>query len=220
MKSVTKTYAAFEELRQAIYSGDLKPGQPLRVGELADRLGLSPTPVREALRLLQAAGLVLHQPHRGMVVRTASVAQDKDIYGTRLELEPLAAEKAAIRATPEQLAEISRSRDRMLSLARTELSTKRRVEQLREAQVAMMRAIHAASNSALLVGFIERLWAGLPEGRPWCQWEDLVDDQIALVDAIVNRQAATAKTAMRRYLTDARAIETRVASQMAQAAPT
>jgi len=145
MKAVTKTDAAFEELRREIYSGELKTGQPLLVRELTERLGLSPTPIREALRLLQAAGLVTHQPHHMMVVRTASVAQDEDIFALRLELEPLAAAKAAERATAAERLSIGEHRDRMVELAAAPVGDQRHLEELRSAQLNMMRSIHGAA---------------------------------------------------------------------------
>lgn len=219
MKSVTKTDAAFEELRQAIYSGEFKSGQSLPITQLQDRLGLSPTPIREALRLLQAAGLVTHQPHHGMIVRTTSVAQDERIFEIRLELEPLAAARAAENATPQQLSEIRSHREKMVELAKGPIGNRARLESLRTTQLAMMQSIHAAANSAPLLDFIERLWSSLPSGRPWCQWEDLVADQNTLVDAILDGNSARARREMKRYLTNARRIELEVADRMTPVDP-
>lgn len=217
MKAVTKTDAAFEELRREIYAGELKTGQPLLVRELTERLGLSPTPIREALRLLQAAGLVTHQPHHMMVVRTASVAQDEDIFALRQELEPLAAAKAAERASAAERHSIGEHRDRMVELAAAPVGDQRHLEELRAAQLNMMRSIHGAAASPLLLEFIDRLWSSLPAGRPWCQWEELVEDQSALVDAILEADPDQAAQRMRRYLGNARKIELQVADKMGPA---
>jgi DNA-binding GntR family transcriptional regulator len=214
MKAVTKTDAVFEELRREIYAGELKTGQPLLVRDLTERLGFSPTPIREALRLLQAAGLVTHQQHHMMVVRTASVAQDEDIFALRLELEPLAAAKAAERATAAQRLSIGRHRDRMLKLAAAPVGDQRHLEELRSTQLDMMHSIHEAAASPLLLEFIDRLWSSLPAGRPWCQWEELVDDQSDLVDAILEADSDQAAQRMSRYLSNARKVELQVANKM------
>lgn len=214
MKAVTKTDAVFEELRREIYAGELKTGQPLLVRDLTERLGFSPTPIREALRLLQAAGLVTHQPHHMMVVRTAPVAQDEDIFALRLELEPLAAAKAAERATAAQRLSIGGHRDRMLKLAAAPVGDQRHLEELRSTQLDMMHSIHEAAASPLLLEFIDRLWSSLPAGRPWCQWEELVDDQSDLVDAILEADSDQAARRMSRYLSNARKVELQVANKM------
>ena len=70
LKSMTKTDLAFQTLRAAIEEGRLKPGERLTIAHLPEELSMSPTPIREAMRLLQAEGLLEHQPDRGVVVRT------------------------------------------------------------------------------------------------------------------------------------------------------
>jgi len=68
-----------------------------------------------------------------------------------------------------------------------------------------------------LLEFIDCLWSSLPAGRPWCQWEELVDDQSALVDAILEADPDQAARRMRRYLGNARKIELQVADKMGPA---
>ncbi len=77
-------------LRQAIVSGVLQPGDRLMQEELAERLGVSRMPIREALRRLEAEGLVVLQPYRGALVANLSSAELKEIYEIRIALETLA----------------------------------------------------------------------------------------------------------------------------------
>jgi DNA-binding GntR family transcriptional regulator len=77
-------------LRQAILSGDIAPGERIRQEEVADRLGASRLPVREALRMLEAEGLTEHEPHKGARVPLLSQHEVDVIYQMRERLEPLA----------------------------------------------------------------------------------------------------------------------------------
>jgi DNA-binding GntR family transcriptional regulator len=77
-------------LRSDILSGALPPGDRLVVADLADRYGVSPTPLREALRRLAAEGLVEWQPQRGARVASATRRDAEDLYELRLALEPVA----------------------------------------------------------------------------------------------------------------------------------
>ncbi len=90
---------AFASLHQAIITGEVGPGERLPIEELAETLEMSPMPIREALRRLDAAGLVEHVPHRGARVRDLSIDDLREVYEVRLALEPLAITHAAERFT-------------------------------------------------------------------------------------------------------------------------
>jgi DNA-binding GntR family transcriptional regulator len=87
--------AAFHKLMAAIEAGTYRPGDRLREVEVADRLDLSRTPVREALRRLEAENIVEHRPRIGAVIRTLGQAEVVELYEMRLVLERTAAEMAA-----------------------------------------------------------------------------------------------------------------------------
>jgi DNA-binding GntR family transcriptional regulator len=89
-------------LRQFILEGDLEPGARLQEVELAEQLGVSRTPVREALRALSAQGLVEILPNRGARVARWSIKDLEEIYELRIMLESHAAQRAAIRISPAQ----------------------------------------------------------------------------------------------------------------------
>jgi DNA-binding GntR family transcriptional regulator len=85
----------FNDVRRAIVSGELRPGRRLPIEELAQALDVSPMPVREALRRLEAVGLVEHAPHRGARVSVPSADDLADLVRARIALEPLATSLAA-----------------------------------------------------------------------------------------------------------------------------
>ncbi|HEX4010386.1 MAG TPA: GntR family transcriptional regulator [Solirubrobacteraceae bacterium] len=88
---------AFETLHTAIITGRLRPGTRLPIEELAERLEMSPMPIREAVRRLDAAGLVENIPHRGARVTELSITDLVEVYEARLALEVLAIRRAAER---------------------------------------------------------------------------------------------------------------------------
>jgi DNA-binding GntR family transcriptional regulator len=89
-----------ESLRAAVISGSLSPGQRLTERELTETLGVSRTVLREALRQLEAEGLIEVIPNRGPVVRTLTAEEAKDIYRIRAVLQGLAAREFVEHATP------------------------------------------------------------------------------------------------------------------------
>jgi DNA-binding GntR family transcriptional regulator len=92
-----RTAAVLEAIKHAILAGELRPGQSLVEAELAQQLGVSKTPVREALKTLAGAGLVTMSPYRGAAVRVIDPETAHAIYDLRLLLEPEAVRRAAAR---------------------------------------------------------------------------------------------------------------------------
>lgn len=88
---------AYRQIRDQILTGQLPSGQWLREGDLADALGVSRTPVREALRRLTAEGLAQHEPNRGVRVQSWTVEDLDEMYTLRSLLEPFGARLAAAR---------------------------------------------------------------------------------------------------------------------------
>jgi DNA-binding GntR family transcriptional regulator len=95
--------AAYVQLLTAIRDGDFQPGDRLREIDVAARLSLSRTPVREALRKLESDGIVEHRPRIGAVIRKLSQTEVVELYEMRLVLERTAAEMAARHASPAEL---------------------------------------------------------------------------------------------------------------------
>ena len=98
----------FETLKDAIVKQDLKPGERLMEIQLADEMGVSRTPVREAIRRLEQEGLVVMVPRKGAYVSGISMKDIHDVYEVRSALEVLAVELAAERITDDELEELGR----------------------------------------------------------------------------------------------------------------
>ncbi len=101
----------FNTLRQAILKGELAPGERLMEIQLAERLGVSRTPIREAIRKLELEGLVLMIPRKGAEVAKISEKSLRDVLEVRRSLEELAIELACQRMTPEAVAELEMKQD-------------------------------------------------------------------------------------------------------------
>jgi DNA-binding GntR family transcriptional regulator len=91
----SRTEAVLDAVKHAILTGELKPGQPLVETELAARLGVSKTPVREALKTLAGSGLVTMSAYKGASVREVDDILARSVYDMRLLLEPVAATRTA-----------------------------------------------------------------------------------------------------------------------------
>ncbi|MGI6144315.1 MAG: GntR family transcriptional regulator [Clostridia bacterium] len=98
----------FETLREAILKGVFKPGERLMENQLADEMGVSRTPVREAIRKLELEGLVEAIPRKGAYVTEISSKDVSEVFEIRAALESLACGLAAERATPEEIEEMER----------------------------------------------------------------------------------------------------------------
>lgn len=94
-KPKTITTQAMEQIRQLIFDGELAAGSDHLESELADRLGMSRTPVREATLMLAQQGLLEVRPRKGVRIATLSLKDMEEIYAVLTELESLAAEEAA-----------------------------------------------------------------------------------------------------------------------------
>jgi DNA-binding GntR family transcriptional regulator len=147
---------ATELLRNAIIDGTLPPGKRLKEEELARSLGISRTPVREALAMLQAEGLVDAPPNRGAMVRSHSADELDDLYQLRALLEGHAARRAAARATDELIAALWASCERF-----DHLVAKGEVTELVQENLAFHSLILEAAGSARLEGIV-RMITDLP----------------------------------------------------------
>ena len=102
-----------DRLRAAIISGRFKPGQRLIERELCSLIAVSRPSIREAMRQLEAEGLVTAQPYRGPVVSTISPAEASQLYAVRALLEAYAGEQFALRGTPAEVAALGVAVDRL-----------------------------------------------------------------------------------------------------------
>ena len=101
----------FNTLRQAILKGELEPGERLMEIQLADRLGVSRTPIREAIRKLELEGLVLMIPRKGAEVAKISEKSLRDVLEVRRSLEELAIERACQRMTDDDIRDLEEAQN-------------------------------------------------------------------------------------------------------------
>jgi DNA-binding GntR family transcriptional regulator len=158
----TKAELALQVLRQQIRTGELEPGRRLRLNDLTRELGMSPTPIREALRLLQADGLVHYHPHQGIVVAEPSSEETEDVVRLRCLLEPLAVELAVPLLTPEQLRVLEDLHQKLLAAVDA-----RRGSEISASNASWHWAIYDACGSLHLRKFIRRLWDVYPWRTMW-----------------------------------------------------
>lgn len=143
---------AYNHLESAILTGELKPRERLVEKDLAERLGMSRTPIREALRRLEERGLVRILPRRGAVVSDISQADVENIYAVRSYLEMLASQLAVGRIDPEGM-----ERVREMETAHASLAVGGDVRGLMLANDRFHDAIYMAAGNPCLFELIQQL---------------------------------------------------------------
>lgn len=98
-----------DKIRQAISSGHFRPGQRLVERELCETMGVGRTSIREALRQLEAEGLIISHPHRGPSVSSISLEEAKQLYTVRALLESFSGQEFALHGTAEEVARLERT---------------------------------------------------------------------------------------------------------------
>lgn len=185
-------------LRHEIISGRLLPGQWLRQEELAERFNASPIPVREALRALEAEGLVRIFPHRGAVVAELSADELSEIYEIRASLEAMAARLGVPRLTPDQL-------DILAKYVEDMESPNRDVVAIIETNRRFHSLIYEASGRRRLCDLISMLRNSTQHYlhayiRVLGRGPDAQADHRAILEACRNRDPDAAATATHRHL--------------------
>lgn len=149
-----------DRLRDMIIQGDLHAGEWLRQERLARELGVSHTPIREALKQLEVEGLVEHVPYRGVRVVEFSVNDVEDIYTMRSVLEGLAAAAAALHLTDDELTELRRVHEAMVAV--DDPSTPESLLALRELNRQFHRFIIQGSRRTHLIRTLDQIWSWFP----------------------------------------------------------
>jgi DNA-binding GntR family transcriptional regulator len=148
---------AYAELRAAIVEGRYAPGQRLVEHRVAAELGLSRTPVREALRMLEAEGLVVSERNRGAMVRPLSPTEVEDLYGLRIRLECYAVELATERATEPELGSLVEAADAFGAIAGSvDVTSVDAIRRLHEANRAFHDVILEAARHRRLTTMLAR----------------------------------------------------------------
>lgn len=142
----------FQTLREAILKGEIKPGERLMELQLAAKLGVSRTPVREAIRMLEQEGLAVTIPRKGAEVARMTEKDMEDVLQIRRTLDELAAKLACDKMTEEQLENLQKA------LQDFEISTKSGdIKKVAEADVKFHDAIYIATDNPKLINLINNL---------------------------------------------------------------
>src|SRR3977135_3095928 len=153
--------AALERLREAIIMGERTPGTPLRLEDLARQLGMSISPIREAVRQLEALGLAEHVPHHGAKVMPLDVEELRELFAIRLALEGIAVRRAA-----ELLEPPDEARARTHLTAYDEARRRGDIRAAVRAHGAFHFALYEAARSAWLLRLIRPAWDSCGRERP------------------------------------------------------
>ncbi|MCI8712351.1 MAG: GntR family transcriptional regulator [Ruminococcus sp.] len=190
----------FNTLRQAILRGDLKPGERLMEISLANKLGVSRTPVREAIHKLEQEGLVLMIPRRGAEVAQITEKSLRDVLEVRGALEELAVRLACERMTGQALGELNRAAERFeKTLGSSDITS------VAEADVAFHDVIYMATDNQRLIALLNNLREQMYRyrveylKRGECHAQLLSEHQ-EIIEAITNKEVERAVAVTCRHI--------------------
>lgn len=183
-----------ERLTDDILTGQLAPGSKLVERDLAERYGVSRTPLREALNQLVLHQLATAEAYRGVFVRKVDVPFARDVYEVRSALEGLAGKLAAERATKDEIRRIETHFRNIELLSRLQGSDQGVRDDIMRNNTRFHRSIAAAAHNALLLGKIEEVWASVSLVRFYVwQSEDRIESSLLehaeMLDALRRRDA-------------------------------
>lgn len=189
-RPLSKVEYVRQRLREEIANGAIPPGAALRQVEIAERFGVSATPVREALRLLERDGSIEYAQHRGATVAEMSPVAIHDLYRLRARAEGLAVELAVERLRPGQLDLIVERHD-----ALAETGGKGDAVELSRMNKAFHFSIYG-SGSPVVSNYLTQIWTALPASKTIWQLEHqarvLLAEHAEILEAIKAGDAAGA----------------------------
>jgi DNA-binding GntR family transcriptional regulator len=192
---------AYRRLRDAIQSGDLKPGDRLLEVELAKLLGSSRTPVREALGRLESDGLAIRDPYRGMIIAELDASTIAELYAVREVLEGTAAALAARHASEDEIATLRQIADRDRAFASDP-------ERLANNNRLFHEALYRSAHNRYLLKTLSALHGSMALVRTSLAYsgriEATIEQHQAIVAAIERQDAKSAEELTRLHIQSAR----------------
>ena len=185
----------FNTLRQAILTGELKPGERLMEIHLANKLGVSRTPIREAIRKLELEGLVTMIPRRGAEVAQITEKSMNDVLEIRRALDALCVELACERITEEDLGRLKQACEAFEAAVRT-----KDIKKVAKADVELHDIIVQATGNQRLVQLINNLSEQMYRYRfeyikDISQHQQLIDEHRMIYESIVKKDKEAASQA-------------------------
>lgn len=190
----------FNTLRQAILTGEMKPGERLMEIHLANKLGVSRTPIREAIRKLELEGLVIMIPRRGAEVAQITWKNLKDVLEVRRALDVLAIELACDRMTQEELQELYRACEKFAEATKT-----KDAREIAQADVALHDLIVVSSRNNRLIQLVNNLAEQMYRYRfeyikDASQHERLIQEHNDMYQSILRKDKESAARAVRKHI--------------------
>lgn len=190
----------FNTLRQAILTGELKPGERLMEIHLANRLGVSRTPIREAIRKLELEGLVTMIPRRGAEVSQITEKSMNDVLEVRRALDALCVELACERITDEELDNLNKACSDFEQAVKT-----RDIKRIAEADVDLHDIIVRATGNQRLIQLVHNLSEQMYRYRfeyikDFSQHERLIEEHRIIYKSIVKKDKETASREARIHI--------------------
>ena len=194
----------FNNLRHAILVGELKPGERLMEIHLANKLGVSRTPIREAIRMLELEGLVIMTPRRGAEVAQITEKSMNDVLEVRQALDVLCVELACRRITAEELEDLKDACETFATSVETG-----DLRQIAEADVALHDIIIKATGNPRLIQLVNNLSLQMYRYRfeyikDSTQHETLIREHRVIYESLVAGNAETAAQAARTHIDNQR----------------
>ena len=168
--SQTATDRGYQVLKKRIVAGEFRPRERLREVDLADAVGVSRTPIREALRRLQVEGFVVIEPNRGARVAERPPGDLADSYEVRSVVEALGARKAAANPSPELIQQLSDLQDEMDRMAGE--TSQEAIERISVLNDSFHHLIMGASGNDRLVAARTAAVSGAVMAGTWLRFSD------------------------------------------------
>ena len=194
----TKKDIVIEEIRELILTGELGPGDRLLQDELAEQLNISQTPIREALRVLEAEGVLEHEPHKGVRVAEVSASEISEIYMIRAELESLAIREAVKNVTPDDIIYLKSLLETMNNLIM--------LKEYRETSVPDYQFhmyIYKLAKMPSLFQMIRSLWSKIPSDIRQVfpnSAESSAQEHTAILDALTAKDVKLSEESLRKHM--------------------
>ena len=204
----------FNTLREAILKGDLKPGERLMELQLASKLGVSRTPIREAIRMLEQEGLAVTTPRKGAEVATMTLKDMEDVLEIRDALDELAVRIACQKISDEQLKQLEDMKELFEKSTQTG-----NVKKIAEADVTFHDVIYEATGNPKLVTLLNNLREQVYRYRVEYikdpkNYPTLIAEHEAILESLKNRDVKNAVEAMHVHVANqAEAVKTVIQEQ-------
>ncbi|MDL2248492.1 GntR family transcriptional regulator [Tyzzerella sp. OttesenSCG-928-J15] len=183
----------FKSIRDAILSGSLKAGERLMEKDLAERLGVSRTPIREALRKLEIEGFIEMIPRKGAVVKEVTGKEIGDVLEIRAALEALAAKIACVKMSDETKLKLNEKKEEFVIAAKDN-----NVDQMAAKDVEFHELIYSATDNEKLIQIINNLREQIYRYRVIYLYDKnyishIIDEHEEITKAIANGDGALAE---------------------------